>query len=102
MVEDRWSPPDDGDVAKRRITFEQYARDLGLNLQRARAARGLSQERVAHLAGIAGYTYQKFEKGESRPGRPMNPQLSTLLALSEVLEVPIVDLLPERTPDLGL
>jgi len=89
-------------VAKRRITFEQYARDLGLNLQRARAARGLSQERVAHLAGIAGYTYQKFEKGESRPGRPMNPQLSTLLALSEVLEVPIVDLLPERTPDLGL
>ena len=89
-------------MAKRKIPLEQYARELGANLYRARTRLGLSQERVAHLAGLAGYTYQKFEKGESRPGQPMNPQLHTLLALSQVLEVPIVELLPDREPDLGL
>lgn len=78
-----------------------YARALGLNLQKARAARGLSQERVAHLANIAGFTYQKYEKGESRPGTPMNPQLLTLVSLSQVLDVPLADLLPDFQPDLG-
>ncbi|WP_408896237.1 helix-turn-helix domain-containing protein [Nocardioides sp. R1-1] len=77
-----------------------YGRQLGVNLQRARMAAGLSQERVAHLAGIASYTYQKFEKGESRPGTPMNPQLLTLLALSQVLDTPLVDLLPDTQPDV--
>lgn len=61
---------------------------------------GLSQERVAHLAGIAAFTYQKFEKGESRPGTPMNPRLTTLVALSQVLDVPIPELLPPRFPDM--
>ncbi|WP_240044370.1 helix-turn-helix domain-containing protein [Nocardioides albidus] len=83
------------------ISWQAYARELGLNLQRARIARGLSQERTAHLAGIAGFTYQKYEKGESRPGTPMNPQLLTLVSLSRVLEVPLVDLLPDFEPDLA-
>lgn len=78
---------------------EAYARQLGHNLQRARVAKGLSQERVAHLAGIASFTYQKFEKGESRPGTPMNPRLHTLIALSQVLEVSVSDLLPPDPPD---
>ena len=43
-----------------------------------RIAKGLSQESLAHAAGISTYTYQKFEKGESRPGTPMNPRLRTL------------------------
>lgn len=82
------------------ITWEGFARDLGHNLHRARLALGMSQERVAHAAGIAAYTYQKFEKGESKPGSPMNPRLHTLVALSQVLEVPLVDLLPAEQPDL--
>jgi transcriptional regulator with XRE-family HTH domain len=82
------------------ITWETFARELGLNLLRARQAKGLSQERVAHAAGIAAYTYQKFEKGESKPGAPMNPRLTTLVALSQVLEVPLPDLLPAELPDL--
>ncbi len=69
-----------------------------MRLQRAREKKGLSQERTAHLAGIAGYTYQKFEKGESRPGTPLNPRLSTLLALCEVLEIRLEDLLPAQAP----
>lgn len=90
-------------VASRRSddSWQSFARELGVNLQRARLAKGLSQERVAHLAGIAGFTYQKYEKGESRPGTPMNPQLFTLVSLSQVLEVPLVDLLPDFQPDVS-
>lgn len=81
-------------------TWEDFAQDLGHNLLRARQAKGLSQERVAHMAGIASYTYQKFEKGESRPGEPMNPRLTTLLALCQVLGVPLAQILPSAVPDL--
>jgi transcriptional regulator with XRE-family HTH domain len=69
------------------------ARELGLRLQRLRLAKGLSQEKVAHLAGISSYTYQKFEKGQSKPGTPMNPRLFTLLALADVLGVDAGDLI---------
>ncbi|ODU65538.1 MAG: transcriptional regulator [Micrococcales bacterium 70-64] len=74
---------------------------MGLNLQRLRGERGLSQERLAHMAGISSYTYQKFEKGESKPGTPMNPRLFTLLSLAEVLEVGLEDIVPAEWPDLS-
>jgi transcriptional regulator with XRE-family HTH domain len=79
-------------------TWEEFGREIGVRLQRARERRGLSQERTAHLAGIASYTYQKFEKGESRPGSPLNPRLSTLLALCRVLELRLEDLVPDPAP----
>lgn len=88
-------------TAPKRPTWEEFAREIGLNLLRARHARGLSQERVAHLAGISSFTYQKFEKGESRPGTPMNPRLSTLIALSQVLGVPLSELVPADLPRLA-
>jgi transcriptional regulator with XRE-family HTH domain len=83
---------------RREPTWEEFGREIGVRLQRAREKRGLSQERTAHLAGIASYTYQKFEKGESRPGSPLNPRLSTLLALCRVLDLRLVDLLPDPPP----
>lgn len=67
--------------------WEEEAREIGLRLQRRRLDMGLSQEDVAHKAGISSYTYQKFEKGESKPGTPMNPRLTTVLALCSVLEI---------------
>lgn len=79
----------------------EFSREMGLALQRLRLARGLSQERVAHLAGISSYTYQKFEKGESKPGTPMNPRLFTLIALAEVLDVALTDLVPDDWPSLA-
>jgi transcriptional regulator with XRE-family HTH domain len=79
----------------------EFARELGLNLQRLRLERGLSQERLAHLAGLSAYTVQKFEKGESKPGTPMNPRLFTLLALMQVLGVSLEHLLPGDAPDLS-
>jgi transcriptional regulator with XRE-family HTH domain len=91
-------------MARRRTepTWEEFGREIGVRLQRAREQRGLSQERTAHLAGIASYTYQKFEKGESRPGSPLNPRLSTLLALCRVLELRLVDLVPDPAPTAPL
>ena len=79
----------------------EFSRELGIILQRLRIERGLSQERLAHLAGISTYTYQKFEKGESKPGTPMNPRLFTLIALAQVLDVSIERLLPAELPDLS-
>lgn len=78
----------------------EFSRSLGLALQRLRIERGFSQERLAHMAGISAYTYQKFEKGESKPGTPMNPRLFTLMAIAQVLEVPLTELIPEDAPDL--
>lgn len=80
--------------------WDACARELGLNLARARKARGWSQAKVANRAGISPYTYQKYEKGESRPGKPLNPTLLNVLALSQVLELPLADLLPSPVPDV--
>ena len=85
---------------RRKPTWDEYARELGLKLLTARTERRLSQERLAHLAGISSYTYQKFEKGESRPGAPMNPRLTTLISLCQVLDLKIEELLPAVAPDM--
>ena len=68
---------------------------LAMRLRTLRTESGMSQEAVAHSAGISTYTYQKFEKGESKPGTLMNPRLSTLLALAKTFGVDINDLLSE-------
>lgn len=68
--------------------------------RRARERAGLSQEQVAYRAGLTRYTYQKYEKGASRPGRPANPTLRTVLAISQVLGMPLDDLIPDAIPDL--
>ena len=77
-----------------------YSRILGANLQRARQRIGLTQERVAHAAGLSTFTYQKLEKGESNPGTAANPRLQTLVSLSLVLGVSVAELLPTPTEDL--
>lgn len=80
--------------------WQAYGVELGRNLQRARTARGLSQEAVAHRTGIAANTYQRYEQGQSKPGEPMNPTMVNLLWLSHVLRVPLADLLPAFEPAL--
>jgi len=82
------------------LTWGAFARALGQEFQKARRVKDLSQERVAHMAGITGYTYQKLEKGESRPGSPLNPQLKTLIAVCQVLDLSPAELLAGELPDL--
>lgn len=86
------------DIADRE--WAAYAQRLATALRRAREGAGLSQEQVAYRAGLTRYTYQKYEKGESRPGTPANPTLRTILAISQVLEVSLPQLIPDQAPDL--
>jgi DNA-binding XRE family transcriptional regulator len=93
-----------GDVATRATAdpWERYARELGVRLQRLRIAKGLSQERLAVAADISSFTYRKLEKGESNPGTPANPRLRTLVALAEVLEIDLAELLPASLPNVAI
>ncbi|CDJ99535.1 DNA-binding helix-turn-helix protein [Microbacterium sp. C448] len=82
--------------------WSAYVREIGTNIQRHRVARGYSQDRVAYEANLSRYTFQKLEKGESRPDSAANPRLMTLLAIAQVLDIELSELLPPRTPDLTL
>ncbi len=82
--------------------WNAYALAIAVSLQRERLRLGLSQEDVAYRAGLSRFTYQKYEKGESRPGTPANPTVRSLLAISQVLDVPLARLLPSDPPDLTL
>lgn len=81
------------DEHRQQLPPELFSEKLADRLRNLRDAKGWSQEYVAHRAGISAYTYQKFEKGESKPGTPMNPRLYTLLALANVFEINISELL---------
>lgn len=80
--------------------WADFSVDLGLKIRRLRVARELSQEAVAYRAGLTRYTYQRYERGETQSGSASNPTLRTLLALSQVFEVPLQDLIPARIPDV--
>jgi transcriptional regulator with XRE-family HTH domain len=82
--------------------WERYVRDLGVRLQQLRVAKGLTQERLAVAADITSFTYRKLEKGESNPGTPANPRLRTLMALAEVLDVDLAELLPPGKPGVAI
>ena len=77
--------------------WAEFSRQLGLNLRRIRAARGLTQEDMAERAAISLYAYQQYERGAvKKDGPATNPRLATVLTLCDVLEVGIEDLLPTR------
>jgi transcriptional regulator with XRE-family HTH domain len=79
--------------------WDDYVRELGITLARRRLELGLSQEELAHAAGLTRSHYQQLEKGHSRPGRSANPSLRTLVSLSQVLGIPVTGLLPDDQPE---
>ncbi|MGV1034077.1 MAG: helix-turn-helix transcriptional regulator [Microbacteriaceae bacterium] len=87
-------------VVRASAEWDRYAVELGHSLKRIRNDRGLSQEQLAYAAGLSRYTYQKFEKGESMPGTPANPSLRNMMALAQVLNITLDELLPSQWPDL--
>ncbi|MCL2655753.1 MAG: helix-turn-helix transcriptional regulator [Coriobacteriia bacterium] len=72
---------------------DAFSLQLSARLRVLREEKRLSQEEVAHRAGISVYTYQKFEKGESKPNTPMNPQLYTLIDLADAFDIKVEELL---------
>jgi transcriptional regulator with XRE-family HTH domain len=72
--------------SQRTNELEAINKRFGENLRRAREARGLTQEELAHLAGI-----HRTEVGLlERAGR--EPRLATLVKLATALGVPLGDL----------
>jgi transcriptional regulator with XRE-family HTH domain len=66
---------------------EDLAGDLGRNLKQLRQSRGLTQERVAKLAGLPRATWGHLESGAA------NPTLSVLHKVALALQVSLEELL---------
>lgn len=75
-------------------SWEDYARVLGIELQRRRIAADLTQEKLAHKAGITRNHYQQLERGFWKPGAPANPSLKQLARLAQALQIEVGVLLP--------
>lgn len=73
---------------------------VGERIRVARIARNLTQEDVAHAAGMNLSYYGKLERGQN------NPTLDTLIRVADVIDAPLPDLvvglvaaqLPARAP----
>lgn len=75
-------------------TWEAFARDLGLELQRQRLDRGITQEDLAHKAGLTRTHYQQIERGFWKKGSAANPSVKVLARLAQVLGVEVGQLVP--------
>ena len=78
---------------------EETAARLGATLRRLRSESGLSQESLAHHAGITKNQLQLIESGRSTgrkdgPG-PSNPRMETLAGLAGALEMSVAQLMGE-------
>lgn len=80
-----------------RVWDQASARRLGAVIRERRTAAKLSQESLAHQAGITKNQLQLLEAGRAT-GRadasgPSNPRLTTLVGLAVVLRVSVSELL---------
>ena len=75
-------------------SWEDYAKALGIELQRQRISANLTQENLAHRAGLTRTHYQQLERGFWRVGAPSNPSVKLLARLAQALQVDIGVLLP--------
>lgn len=89
-----------GQAGKADAEWEDFVLQLSVQLRRLRHDAGLSQEEVAYRAGLSRFIYRQYESGESRRGTAANPALRSILAIAQVLQVPIEELLPKPIPDL--
>ena len=76
------------------VTWGDYARALGVNINRARVDAQLTQERLAAAAGITRTHLQQIERGVWRGDRVANPSIKVLASIAVVLEVEVASLLP--------
>jgi transcriptional regulator with XRE-family HTH domain len=66
----------------------QQRRDIGRRIRQAREQRGLSQEQLAHTAGISRQTMYRAELGTHSTG------IDALLKIARVLGVSVAELMP--------
>lgn len=77
-----------------------FVRPLAVQLRRLRLESGLDLEEVASGANLSRLIYRQYENGESRRSTPSNPALRSIMAISQVSDVPLQQLLPVTFPDL--
>lgn len=75
-------------------------RALGKAIRQLREERGVTQEAVAHKAGVTAATYGLIERGQS------NPTWATLSDIADALNVSMVEIAkiadnPAQAPDTG-
>ncbi|MDR7328642.1 helix-turn-helix domain-containing protein [Corynebacterium guangdongense] len=75
--------------------WPRYGYTLAVNLRALRLARGLTQEKLAHLAGMSRSAISNLERNESNQARSADPTMSTIYRLSAALQVTPAELLPE-------
>lgn len=78
-------------------TWDAYAREMGLLIQKARLDAGLTQEDLAHRAGLTRTHYQQIERGWWKRDQPSNPSIKVLVRLAQVLRADVQSLLPDST-----
>lgn len=59
---------------------------LSRNIRAARVASNLTQEDVAHIAGMQTAVYSRIERGD------VDPRLSSVARIAQALNIPIEDL----------
>lgn len=75
-------------------SWEEYAKNVGIELQRRRIALNITQENLAHRAGLTRTHYQQLERGFWKPGSPANPSLKIMVRLAQALQLEVAELLP--------
>ena len=78
--------------SKSKMSDEKNLRVLGGRIRRLRLAKGISQERLAELAGIHENHLRRVELGQA------NPTYLVLLRISDALEIALLELLAEAVP----
>lgn len=78
------------------IEWDTYGDSLARRLVTLRKARGISQEKLAELAGLHRNQISNIERNVSSNNRFSDPHLSTLYRLAEALEVPPLHLMPDH------
>lgn len=68
-----------------------------IELQRQRMAAGVTQEDLAHEAGLTRRHYQQIERRLWKPGQPANPSIKVLVRLCQVLQVEVSVILPKAS-----
>ncbi|AWB81354.1 XRE family transcriptional regulator [Corynebacterium yudongzhengii] len=81
--------------------WSSYAHALGRRLRQVRLARGLSQARLAELAGLSRNQVSNLERNENNRHGSIDPVISTIYRLAVVLDIPPSKLLPASGEKVG-
>ncbi|PRQ11346.1 hypothetical protein C1Y63_06455 [Corynebacterium sp. 13CS0277] len=79
------------------LHLDSYGLAFSARLRLLRSMRNLTQEELAHLAGVHRNQIVNLERNETRPGKPANPTFYTIYSLARALNVPVAVLLPGAT-----